>query len=89
MTTKTGNQQGRDDEVSFLMTEAGGGGLPDFAAEGSRLGLKQDTILRLLSIKNVILLSPIMGFAAEWRLDSGRFGKGSPLLSTCCQLRTC
>jgi hypothetical protein len=44
-------------EVSFLTMEAGGGDTPDFGAEGSRLGLKQDTILGLLSIRDVILLN--------------------------------
>jgi hypothetical protein len=52
-------------EVSFLTTDVGGGATPDFGAEGSRLVLKQDTILSLLSIRDVILLNPIIGLASR------------------------
>jgi hypothetical protein len=58
-------------EVSFLAMEDGGGYTPDFRADGSRLGLKQDTILSLLSIRDVIPLNPILALPAEWRWDSG------------------
>jgi hypothetical protein len=66
-------------EVSFLTTEAGGGDTPDFGSEGSRLGLKQDTILSLLSIRDVILLNPIMGFARRMSMGFWSIWKGQPM----------
>jgi hypothetical protein len=66
-------------EVSFLMTGAGGGDTPDFGAEGSRLGLKQDTIFSLLSIRDVILLSPILGFARRISMGFWSIWKGQPI----------
>jgi hypothetical protein len=67
-------------EVSFLTTEAGGGDTPDFGAEESRLGLKQDTILSLLSIKDVILINPILGFARRTAMGFWSIWKGQPII---------
>jgi hypothetical protein len=67
-------------EVSFSMTEAGGGDTPDFGAEGSRLGLKPKTILSLLLIKDVILLNPIIGFARRMATGLWSIWKGQPII---------
>jgi hypothetical protein len=67
-------------EVSFLTMEAGGGNTADFGAERSRLGLKQDMILSLLSIRDVILLSPIMGFVRRMAMGFWSIWKGQPII---------
>jgi hypothetical protein len=63
-----------------LTTEAGGGGTPNFGAEGSRLGLKQDIILSLLSIGHVILIDPVMGFARRMAMGFWLIWKGQPII---------
>jgi hypothetical protein len=69
-----------ENEVSFATTEAGGGDPPDFGAEGSRFELKQDTLLSLLLIRDVILLNPIMGFARRMAMGFWSIWKGQSII---------